>query len=97
MHEGIKYAHIIDPRDGMPVKHIVSASIIHHNGALADAAATALTVAGPENWHRIAEKMGVRFAMLIDADGTVYLTPEMKARIMFEPGEPERMIVSEFR
>ncbi len=94
--EGIKYAHIIDPRNGMPVRHIVSASVLHHNGALADAAATALTVAGPEGWRRIAKKMGIRFAMLIDADGTVYLTPKMKTRIVFEQGEPERLDISEF-
>ncbi len=95
MNDGIKYAHIIDPRDGMPVQHIVSASIIHENGALADAAATALTVAGPENWHNIAKNMGVRYAMLVDAEGTVYINPAMLKRIKFEPGEPKRLIISD--
>jgi len=95
MHEGIKYAHIIDPRDGMPVQHIVSTSVIHENGALADAAATALTVAGPENWHRIARNMGVHYAMLIDAEGTIYLNPAMLARVKFEPdAPPSRLIIS---
>jgi len=94
-HEGLKYAHIIDPRDGMPVKHIVSASVIDGSGALADAAATALTVAGPDHWYEVAQKMGVRFALLVDDKGRIYLNPAMKARIAFEPGEAKEIIVSE--
>lgn len=83
--DGVKYAHIIDPRTGMPVDHIVSATVIGKNGALADAAATALTVAGPKGWHAIAQKMGIKFAVLVDDTGTVYLNPAMKDRIVFNP------------
>ena len=82
---GVRYAHIIDPRDGMPVEHIVSATVIAHGGALADGAATALTVAGPDDWHRIARKMGIKYAVLVDDTGTVYLNPAMRARISFAP------------
>ncbi len=93
-HEGIRYAHIIDPRDGMPVKHIVSATVIHTDGALADAAATALTVAGPKDWHRVAKGMGVKFALLVDEEGTVHLNPAMAERVIFEPGQPKKMVKS---
>ena len=82
--DGIRYAHIIDPRTGMPVEHTVSASVIHENGALADAAATALIVAGPKHWAEVAQAMGVEYAMLVDKQGTVYASPEMLARITFE-------------
>ena len=92
--EGIRYSHIIDPRDGMPVRHIVSASVIDMNGAVADAAATALSVAGPRDWHRIALKMGIKFALLVDENGTVYLNPEMKARVEFAKGQPPAIVVS---
>ncbi len=91
-YEGIRYTHIIDPRTGMPVEHIVSATVLHTDGALADAAATALAVAGPGDWTRIAERMGVKLVMLIDDTGTVYLTPEMRRRIVFVK-EPERLVV----
>ncbi len=94
-HEGLRYTHIIDPRTGMPVEHIVSASIIHPNGSLADAAATALCVAGPSHWVRIARLMKIKYAMLVDKDGTVYLTPEMKARIKFEGDSPPKMIIAQ--
>ncbi|PCI38664.1 MAG: thiamine biosynthesis protein ApbE [Rhodospirillaceae bacterium] len=83
--DGVRYAHILNPATGMPVDHIVSATVITHNGALADAAATALTVAGPKDWHRIAKKMGIKFVILVDDNGTVYLNPAMKARIVFNP------------
>ena len=92
---GIRYAHIIDPRDGMPVDHIVSASVIHDSGALADAAATALTIAGPDGWHKIAQNMGIKFALLIDDNGTVYLNPAMRERIIFESNEDFEIVVSD--
>jgi thiamine biosynthesis lipoprotein len=45
---GVRYSHIIDPRTGLGVtgRHIVT--VIAEDGALADAAATALSVLGPE-------------------------------------------------
>ena len=94
-HEGIKYSHIIDPRNGFPVRHIVSASVIHSQGSVADAAATALSVAGPENWHRIAQQMGIKFALLIDEQGTVYLNPAMLTRIEFSDESPRKIVISD--
>ena len=45
---GVRYSHIIDPRTGLGVtgRHIVT--VIADDGALADAAATALSVLGPD-------------------------------------------------
>jgi thiamine biosynthesis lipoprotein len=45
---GVRYSHIIDPRTGLGVtgRHIVT--VIADDAALADAAATALSVLGPE-------------------------------------------------
>ncbi len=92
-YEGVRYAHIIDPRTGMPVDHIISASVICRNGALADAAATALVVAGPQKWEETARRMGIRFAMLVDKRGVVHMTAAMKKRLVFRPGEKLRFIV----
>lgn len=92
--EGIRYAHIIDPRNGMPVEHIVSASVIHDNGAVADAAATALTIAGPENWYRVAKSMGIEFALLVDDKGRIFSNPEMLDRVKFETDEDLEIVVS---
>lgn len=80
-HEGVRYSHIIDPRTGWPVDHIVSASVIHKNGALADAAATALTVAGPNHWLETARTMGLSQILLVDKNGGLYMTPKMQKRL----------------
>ena len=93
-YEGIRYAHIIDPRTGYPVGHVASATVVSRNGGLADAAATALSVAGPGDWRRIAERMGLTQVMLVDEKGVVYLTPELRARIEFQQTVPD-IIVSE--
>ena len=82
--EGVRYAHIIDPRSGYPVAHVASATVISIQGGLADAAATALSVAGPVDWPRIAAKMGLTQVMLVDDQGKVYLTPQMQSRISFQ-------------
>ena len=92
--DGVRYAHIIDPRDGMPVDHIVSSTVITQGGALADGAATALSVAGPGDWHRIAQKMGIKYAVLVDDEGTVYLNPAMRARITFAPDAKLKVVES---
>jgi thiamine biosynthesis lipoprotein len=78
---GRRYPHILDPRTAMPVDEIASATVVHSDGALADAAATALVVAGPERWPEAAAALGVTRAMVVDADGRVQLTRPMAARV----------------
>ena len=59
-HEGILYAHIIDPRDGFPVPFRgFSVSVVHPDGATADAWATALTVLGPDEGFELAVRAGL--------------------------------------
>ncbi|WP_045682605.1 FAD:protein FMN transferase [Martelella endophytica] len=81
---GIRYSHILDPRTGRPVGGVVSASVIAENGALADAAATALSVAGSEHWRETARLMGLSLVLLVDSDGAIHMTPEMRQRIRLE-------------
>lgn len=92
--EGVRYSHILDPRDGMPVDGVTSVTVIHDNAAWADAAATALVVAGPAEWERIATRLGMRHVMLVDDKGSVYMTPSMQSRIHFETA-PASLQVSE--
>ncbi len=93
--EGVRYTHILDPRTGMPVKGITSVTVIHDNGAEADAAATALVVAGVEAWHRIARKMGMKYVMLVDEAGAVHMDPAMAARVIFQEPRPVDVRISE--
>ncbi len=89
---GKRYHHIIDPRSGYPANTLSSVTILHSNGAIADAASTALFIAGPENWQTIANNMGVTDVMLIDKQGNITMTPSMQKRIKLEAGNISRKI-----
>lgn len=88
-----RYHHILDPRTGYPTHDARSVTVIHEDPGLADAAATALFVAGRDDWGRIAEKMGIRYVMLIDADDVIHLTSEMKDRMQLLEKDPSRRII----
>ena len=55
-HQGKRYGHVIDPRSGWPVQHTLSATVISHSAAAADALATAFFVIGPENATRYCQQ-----------------------------------------
>lgn len=93
-HKHVRYAHILDPRSGWPVQGVVSVTVVDSDGALADAAATALTVAGGDGWYRIARQMGLRYVMLVTDDGTVHMSPAMAERVRFEGPTPVQVVLS---
>lgn len=79
--DGRRYGHILDPRTGYPVEHTASVTVIHNDAMLADAAATALMVAGPAEFDALTRSLGLEFALLIDASGDLRLTPAMGERL----------------
>lgn len=81
IHEGNRYHHILDSETGYPTKGTSSVTVIHDNASIADAAATAMLVAGPKKWHEIAKNMGITYVMLIEEHGTIHMNPKMAERI----------------
>jgi thiamine biosynthesis lipoprotein len=70
-------------------------TVIDRVGARADAAATALSVAGPQDWYRIARQMGLKYVMLVDEQGRVYMNPAMAERIRFETALSQSAVISD--
>ncbi len=92
-YQGQRYHHIIDPRSGLPAANCQSVTVITDNAAKADAAATALFIAGGDHWLEIARSMKLDQVMLIDKEGVVHITPAMQKRLKFEGAAPKKVIV----
>lgn len=82
--DGERLHHIIDPRTGRPVAHTAAVTVIASGAELADAASTALFVAGPGSWLEVAGRLGIAAALRVDASGRIEMTPAMRDR--FEAG-----------
>ncbi len=80
-HGGKRYQHVLDPRTGYPVEQTVSASVVHEDPVLADAAATALLVAGAAEFDEICELLGLDEALIVSASGDMRLTRAMQKRL----------------
>lgn len=66
--DGVRYSHAIDPRAGRPTtRRLLSVTVLHPAAMRADAWATALLLAGPEQGFALAEKHGLAAYFLIDA------------------------------
>jgi thiamine biosynthesis lipoprotein len=87
---GKRYAHLLDPRSGWPAMHTQAVSILvtarPNAGTLSDAASKPLFIGGPEEWRRLAGKLGIDQALRIDADGRISVTSALQKRLELEPG-----------
>lgn len=79
--DGERCTHILDPQGGAPAAEIVSVTVVHASATLADAAATALLVAGPARWRRVAERLGVDSVLVVDRERRVSITPRLAPRV----------------
>ena len=79
--DGERCTHVLDPRRGAPAPDLVSVTVVHRSAALADAAATALLVAGASGWRQVAANMGVEQVLVIDHQGRQQSTPAMASRL----------------
>lgn len=91
--QGKRYHHIIDPRTGYPAEGTRSVTVIDNDATRADAAATALFIAGPKDWYRIAKQMGITRVLLFDDQNRVHMTPAMAARVKLDTAD-DNVIIS---
>ena len=77
---GRRFSHVIDPRSGQPVEHILSASVLAPDAATADAVATVVGVLPVAEGVSFAEALPGVGCCLLAADGTLVRTDVWSAR-----------------
>jgi thiamine biosynthesis lipoprotein len=80
--------HILDTRTGRPQRAAAAASVISRDPVLADMAATALMVAGPDGFDTLSARMGLRCALLASHDGSLHITSALQARLRLTEQSP---------
>lgn len=80
-HAGQRYHHLLDPATGRPARRAISATVLDADPVLADAGATALFVAGPDEAAAVAAALGIEAWMLIDSQGERHASPAIEARL----------------
>jgi len=79
--QGQRFSHVLNPKTGYPAQSFASVTVIHPNAITADAAATALLIAGKEQWRSIAKSMGIQYVFAVDEYGKIFQTDAMAQRI----------------
>ena len=80
-YQGQRLHHLLDPETGRPVVHTQALTVVGSDPAYADAAATALFVAGPDRWRATASRLGIDAVLRVDVSGEVELTAAMARRL----------------
>jgi len=78
---GERFHHLFDPRNGYPARGCQSVTVWTTNAAYADALATAAFVLGPTAGLELLENWPQTEALLVAADGTIFMTGGMEERI----------------
>lgn len=90
--DGVRYAHILDPRTGMPVRGVRSVTVVCPDGELADGLATSVFVLGVDEGLRLVDTLRGVEALVIDDEGRLhpssgFLTHNLRSRDTPSPPE----------
>jgi thiamine biosynthesis lipoprotein len=85
IHQGKRYHHILNPKNGFPAEGCQSVTILHKEGITADALATAIFVLGPEKGYALCQRLEGVECLIVDKEGNVTLSPGLKGRISSVP------------
>lgn len=84
--------HILDPLTVRPTPTWASATVVHNDATLADAAATALMASGREEWQQIAQQMGLQQILLIDPHGQAWASAALAKRLHWRGTTPPQAV-----
>ena len=72
--DGVRYHHILDTKTGYPAARCRSVTILAPDAITSDALSTTVFVLGPERGLALVERLDDVEAIIIDRDGTIYLS-----------------------
>ena len=76
--DGVTYHHLLDPKTGYPAETgLLSVTVVHENGAVSDALATACFVLGLEDSLPVLKEMGAVGAVFVDENHHVTVAGEL--------------------
>jgi thiamine biosynthesis lipoprotein len=85
IHQGKRYHHILNPKNGFPAEGCQSVTVLHKEGTTADALATAIFVLGPEKGYALCQRLEGVDCLITDKEGNITLSPGLKGRISSVP------------
>lgn len=87
--DGIRYCHVLDPRIGYPAEHTLSVTVLippgESSGTLSDVTSKPIFISKPEQRSTMAAQLGVTHYLVIDDQGHVEISPEMKKLTKWNP------------
>jgi FAD:protein FMN transferase len=84
--KGKRIHHLLDPRSGEVASRTAAVTAVAADAALADAASTALFVAG-DDWQTVARALNIRQALRVTADGRVQVSRLLRDRLSVKDAE----------
>ncbi len=93
--DGKRYCHIIDPRTGYPAQGTQAVTILvppaANAGTLSDVASKPIFISNAGDKAQAAQMMGITNYMVIDAQGKIFVSAEMRRRLQW----PEKIMPKE--
>lgn len=84
--DGVRYAHLLDPRSGQPAQGTQSLTVLvtprEAAGTLSDAASKPAYLAN-EGWREQTRRFGIDHALRVGGDGRIEVTKALRARLQF--------------
>lgn len=84
---GRRRAHIVDPRTGQPIEHVLGATAVADDAASADALATTLCVLTPSEGLKVAAAAGAE-CLIVDREGKQHASPGWERLVTSGPAQP---------
>lgn len=84
--DGVRYHHILDPITLQPARDCQSVTVVARDGLTADGLDTGIFVMGRERGLALVERLPGVGAVIVDRDGTVWISSYLKGRVRMNDG-----------